>query len=99
MKSPQEETNKAVGDITRAHRATELLNNPLYLEAITAMKAAMFEQFNDSKLNDEDQRHELWQRMQLLKQFEGKFESIVKQGKKEQETLTLLEKAKQLVRI
>jgi len=99
MKSPQEETNKAVNDITRAHRARELLSNPLYLEAITAMKAAMFEQFNDSKLNEEDQRHELWQRMQLLKQFESKFESIVKQGKKAQETLTLLQKAKNLVRI
>lgn len=98
-KSPQQETNEAVSDISRAHRAEELLNNPLYVEAITAMQAAMFEQFSGSKLIDADQRHELWQRMQLLKQFQGKFESIVKQGKKAQETLTLLEKAKNLVRI
>jgi len=99
MKSPQQETNEAVSDISRAHRAEELLNNPLYVEAITAMQAAMFEQFNDTKLVDESLRHELWQRMQLMKQFQGKFESIVKQGKKAQETLTLLEKAKNLVRI
>ena len=99
MKTPQQETNEAVIDISRAHRAEELLANPLYVEAITAMQAAMFEQFNDSKLEDADQRHELWQRMQLLKQFQGRFESIVKQGSKAQETLTLLEKAKNLVRI
>jgi len=98
MKSPQQETNEAVADISRAHRAEELIANPLYVEAITAMQAAMFEQFSDSKLVDEDHRHELWQRMQLLKQFQGKFESIVKQGKKAQETLSLLEKAKAAVR-
>jgi len=97
MKSAQQETNEAISDISRAHRAEKLLADPLYIEAITAMQAAMFEQFSDSKLVDEEQRHELWQRMQLLKQFQSKFESIVKQGEKAQNTLTLLEKGKQLI--
>lgn len=96
-KSPQQQTNEAISDISRAHRAEELLSNPLYIEAVTAMQAAMFEQFNDTKLIEERERHELWQRMQLMKQFQGKFESIVKQGVKAQETLTLLEKGKQLI--
>ena len=99
MKTPQQETIQARNDVTRADRATELLANPLYIEAITVMQAAMFEQFNDSKLADADDRHELWQRMQLMKQFQGKFESIVKQGEKAQQTLTMLEKAKKLIRI
>jgi len=98
-KSPQQEANEAIIDISRAHRAEELIANPLYVEAITAMQAAMFEQFNSTKLGDENERHELWQRMQLLKQFQGKFESIVKQGKKAQETLSMLEKAKRAIRI
>ena len=97
MKSPQQESNEAITDISRAHRADELLANTLYNEAITAMRAAMFEQFNDTKLADEAQRHELWQRMQLMKQFQGKFESIVKQGVKAQGTLSLLEKAKNAI--
>lgn len=97
MKSPQQQTSEAVSDISRAHRAEELIGNPLYIEAITAMQAAMFEQFSDSKLVDADERHELWQRMQLLKQFQSKFESIVKQGSKAKDTLTLLEKAKAVV--
>lgn len=97
MKSPQEETNEAISDISRAHRASELLSNPLYIEAVTAMQAAMFEQFNDTKLIEEKERHELWQRMQLMKQFQSKFESIVKQGAKAQQTLSLLEKGKQFI--
>ena len=96
-KSKQQETNEAVSDISRAHRASELLSNPLYTEAIVAMQAAMFEQFNDTKLVDDMLRHELWQRMQLMKQFQGRFESIVKQGVKAEQTLSLLEKAKGLV--
>lgn len=98
MKSPQQETNEAVADISRATRASEFLSNPLYNEAITAMQAAMFEQFNDAKLEDDMERKELWQRMQLMKQFQGRFESIVKQGVKAQNTLSLLEKASQAIR-
>ena len=99
MKTPQQETIQARNDVTRAHNASELLANPLYIEAITVMQAAMFEEFNSTKLLDDYDRKELWQRMQLLKQFKGRFESIVKQGEKAQQTLTMLEKAKNLIRI
>jgi hypothetical protein len=98
MKTKQQEANEAISDISRAHRAEELLANPLYVEAITAMQAAMFEQFNSTKLSEGSERHELWQRMQLLKQFQGKFESIVKQGKKASETLSMLEKGMQALK-
>ena len=97
MKKPEQEQREAIDDISRASRAEELINNPLYLEAITAMQAAMFSQFADTKFKDEEQRHELWQRMQVLKQFQSKFESIVKQGTKAKQTLSMLERAKQLV--
>jgi hypothetical protein len=55
------------------------------------MKAAMFEQFNDTKLGDADQRHELWQRMQLMKQFQASF---AQQNREFQETM-----AKQLTEL
>ena len=91
----QEERMNAINDVDRSQKAKELLENPLYLEAITAMNSAMYIQFQDTKFHDEEQRHELWQRMQLMKQFTGKFESIVKQGIKANKTLTLLDKAKE----
>jgi GTP1/Obg family GTP-binding protein len=61
------------------------------------MKAAMYTTFEDTKLDDKEERHELWQRMQLMKQFQGRFESILKQGAKAKQTLTLLDRAKQLI--
>jgi hypothetical protein len=94
----QEQYKKAQSDVTRAHQAKLLLENPLYQEAIIAMESAMFEQFKDTKLDDKDKRHELWQRMQLMKQFQAKFEHIIKEGKKANETLTLLERAKQTLK-
>ena len=96
-KSPEQEGREAIADISRAARADDLLTNPLYLEAITAMNAAMYTTFQDTKFEDAEIRHELWQRMQLMKQFKGKFESIVKQGTKAKQTLTLLEKARNVV--
>lgn len=95
----QEERLKAKVDLARADRAKELLNNPLYKEAIESIEIALVEQFKDTKFKDDAERHELWQRMQILKQFQAKFEHVVKQGVKAQETLTLLERAKQTFRI
>ena len=95
--SDDKERRNAITDISRAERATALLNDPLYLEAITAMNAAMYTEFAETKLVDVDVRHELWQRMQLMKQFQGRFESIVKQGNKAKQTLTLLEKSLEVI--
>jgi hypothetical protein len=88
--SDEEQRHKCREAQSRANQASELINNPLYVEAITAMKAAMYSAFTDTKLEDELQRHELWQRMQLMKQFEGKFESILKEGKRAAQTLSFL---------
>lgn len=97
MKTPEQERRECNDDVNRAARAKDIIENPLYIEAITAMQAAMFTQFQDTKFADEKERHELWQRMQLMKQFQGKFESILKQGNKAKKTLTLLDKAKKLL--
>jgi len=89
--SDQKTVRQARADQSRAQQATEFLSNPLYIEAVTVMKAAMYSEFENSKLDGEEQRHELWQRMQLMKQFQGRFESIVKQGEKAAKTIELIE--------
>ncbi len=89
--SEEKNRRQALADQTRAAQAKELLANPLYLEAITVMRAAMYAEFEDTKLIDEDQRHELWQRMQLMKQFQNRFESIVKAGKRATKTIELID--------
>lgn len=94
MATEEQQERQALDDIRRAELASQLLENPLYIEAVTAMRASMFGAFEDTKLDNESERHELWQRMQLMKQFQGRFESIVKGGVKGRQTLTLLQKAK-----
>jgi len=97
MRSEKEQTKYAMADMDRANRASELLSNPLYIEAITVMRAAMFAEFEDSKYGSADDRHELWQRSQVIKQFQARFEEIVKKGERGRKTLTLLEKAISLI--
>lgn len=97
MRSEEDQKRDALSDVRRGAEAEALLNNPLYVEAVTAMRAAMYAEFEDSKLENKEIRHELWQRMQLMKQFQGRFESIVKHGEKGRQTLSLLEKAKQKI--
>jgi len=99
VKTELQQKKEAMSDVNRAALAEQLLNNPLYREAIDAMTLAMQEQFADTKLQDADLRHELWQRMQLMKQFQGKFEHVVKQGVRAKQTLTMLEKAKNFIRM
>ncbi len=96
MRSEEQQKREALSDIRRGSEAEAMLNNPLYIETVTAMRAAMFSAFEDTKLEDEELRHELWQRMQLMNQFQGRFESIVKHGNKGKQTLTLLDKAKRM---
>lgn len=84
----------AAKDAARGVQADELLNHPLFKEAAESIQVALFEEFKDTKLNGEGERHELWQRMQLFKLFIGKFEHVVKTGKSAQNTMTLLEKAR-----
>jgi len=79
-------------DITRADQAKDLINNPLYIEAMNLIEAAIYAEFRDTKLESNDLRHELWQRMQVLKLFKGRFENIIKHGKRAEQTLDLINK-------
>jgi|TARA_R110000822_G_scaffold98953_1_gene223522 hypothetical protein len=97
INSKEKQHANALTDIDRATAAEALLSNPLYVEAIKVMESAMYVEFESTKMADSENRHELWQRMQLMKQFRGRFESIVKQGNHARTTLKmLLDKSKSL---
>jgi hypothetical protein len=91
MTTEQEQRKNATAAQSRSNQAEELLNNPLYIEAVTVMRAAMYGEFEDTKLADVNSRHELWQRMQLMKGFQNYFEKIVKEGKKGTQTIKFLD--------
>ena len=91
MTTEKEQRQKATAAQSRANQAIELLDNPLYIEAVTVMRAAMYGEFEDSKLADVESRRELWQRMQLMKSFQDYFEKLVREGKKGTQTIKMLD--------
>lgn len=97
MKTDEQQKVEAIEDISRASRAEQFMKNPLYIEALAVMEAAIYTEFQNSKLGDVELRHELWQRTKQLEQFKSRFESIIKHGKKARDTLTMLERAKKSI--
>ena len=98
MSSKEEQRRNAMAAVSRAEQAKVFLDNPFYTEAITVMNAKMYMKFEGTTWDNEAERHELWQRMQLMKEFKAEFESIVRHGEKGEQTLTFLEKTLKVLR-
>lgn len=80
----------------RGKRAKEILNDPIFQEALMKMKANLLVEFQDCDLSDDDKRLNAWQQGQLLKKFEKEFTSLIKGG--ENAKVTLMERAKGALR-
>ncbi len=64
----------------RGRVAQELLDNPLFQEAFIKIKGDLFNEFNKSDLDSDEQRLNIWQQSQILDKFEKNFTDIVKKG-------------------
>mgnify|MGYP000477642299 CR=1 FL=1 len=82
--------------VQKAQRAEELFNDPLIQEFIVAVRGDLLNKFESTELADEESRKAAWHQSQVLKQFIGKFEKTIKEGKRAK--LTLMEKAKKHMR-
>lgn len=84
--------------IQKAHRADELLNDPLIQEFIISLRGDLLNKFESSDLCSEDERLSAWNQSQVLNGFLDKFTKAIKDGKNAK--LTLMERAnKQIKRI
>jgi len=92
-----EQRNKATNDINRATRASQVMADPMVQEALTAIKGDLYTKFCSTEFKESDERDEIWRKMQTVKKFEGYFQSAMTDGKIGQQTLTLMDKAKQLI--
>lgn len=72
---------KARQDKIKANNAQLLLDNPMYQEAITAIKADCFEKFQRTKFKEKDERDELWRKLQTIDWFEQTLRRYVTTGK------------------
>ena len=82
--------------VQKAHRADQLLNDPLIQEFIIALRGDLLNKFESTKLEDTKERLDAWQQSQVLNQFLDKFTKTIREGK--QANLTLMERAKNVFR-
>ena len=81
--------------IQKAHRADQLLNDPLIQEFIANVNHDLLKDFQSTKLDSEVARLDVWQRSQILNSFLDQFKKTIKEGKTAQ---SLLERMKTKLR-
>lgn len=67
--------------LARAKRAGEIIHDRLFSEAVTAIKARLFSDFESSKWYERKVRDEVWRKMQALSAIERTLENEMKSGK------------------
>lgn len=81
--------------ITRARRASEVLENPLYVEAWQAVESEIYKRWKDSPVGDVEGQHELRLMHHVLQSVKAQFDSIVRDGQMAQaEKVGLLKQLK-----
>lgn len=84
-------------DSDRGKRALLVLNNPVYQEAMIAIRAELMQAFEQTKSDDSKVRDEIWRKMQVIGWFENRLRKVMQTGKLADETL--MEKAKRFLRV
>ncbi len=85
MKEDEQRLNE---DINRAELARQIIDSPIYQEALLVMKAQLMDVFQSTKFKESDERDEIWRKMQTLNNFEGYFEQLMESGKFAKATLS-----------
>lgn len=81
--------------IKRGDEAENLINNPLFKEAIVILKAEVYRKFTETKSDDDKKRYELWLEQKLINDFMSNFTSIVTTGNICKKELSRLSKLKE----
>ena len=81
--------------IQKAHRAEELLNDPMIQEFIIAVRGDLLNEFESAELKDDRERMNTWNQAQVFKRFLAQFQKKIKAGKNAR--LTLVDRARNLV--
>ncbi len=91
------EYDKAQAEITRGNEAQLIVNNPIYREAMVAIRADLFEKFGKTKTKDVDDREAIYNQLQSFDRFQTYLESVMNTGKIGTQTLSLLERSKKVI--
>jgi len=91
------EHDKARAEIARGNEAEQIISNPIYKEAMIAIRADLFDKFGRTKTKDVDDREAIYTQLQSFERFQTYLESVMKTGKIGTQTLSLLERSKKVI--
>lgn len=77
--------------------AERILDDPAFKSACLTIRADLLERFEDSRFSDDEERTEIWRKLQSLRAIENELRSVLDTGKLAEQTL--LEKAKSAIGI
>ena len=72
---------------SRGVRARQVLDNEIYKEAMTALKAELYQGFINTKFRDSDERDEIWRKQQAVEFVESYLQEVMETGKIAEATL------------
>lgn len=64
----------------RGDQARQVMNNPVFREALLMMKADLLSGFEQSGAKQDDERKELWRMIRTLNKFEAQLTDIMQTG-------------------
>ena len=70
-----------LSEIKRGERASEVLENPLFKEAVTKVREGIIQSMAQSPLGDSETHNRLVIAMQLLNQIEKSLKDVISTGK------------------
>ena len=82
-------------EINRGERAKQVLNNEIYKEAFTALRAELYDGFCKTKFKDSDERDEIWRKQQAVDFIENYLKEVMETGEIARQSL--LQKTKKVV--
>lgn len=85
---------KASKEMQRGEDARQILDSPLYQEALIAIRGELMHKFEQTKFKQGEEREEIWRQIQTVKRFESYFQQVLETGKLGRQTLGLLDKFK-----
>lgn len=83
-------------EINRGILAAQILDNPIYIEAITATKASLFNEWAGTKWYQGRKRQEIWRMYRAAESIESRIQRTMETGKMGRATLDNQERLKRV---
>ncbi len=93
-----EQLRQVKQDLNRATLASQVSSNPIYTEAMIAIRGELFDKFQNTKFKQNDERDEIWRKLQTIDWLESYLKEVMETGELASHTLSLLEKAKKAIK-